>query len=131
VILETTVPPRTTLDTVLPILKQSGLKEGEFGLAFCPERTSSGRAIRDITGAYQKIVGGMDAQSTAAAAAMYSVINQKGVISLSSTTAAEAVKLFEGVYRDVNIALSNQLALVCTGAGHLRRRGLPGGERAL
>jgi UDP-N-acetyl-D-mannosaminuronic acid dehydrogenase len=42
VILETTVPPRTTKDVVLPVLKQSGLKEGEFGLAFCPERTSSG-----------------------------------------------------------------------------------------
>jgi len=60
VILETTVPPRTTKDVVLPILKQSGLREEEFGLAFCPERTASGRAIRDITGVYMKVVGGID-----------------------------------------------------------------------
>jgi nucleotide sugar dehydrogenase len=117
VVLETTVPPRTTKDVILPILKQSGLKEGEFGLAFCPERTSSGRAIRDITGAYMKIVGGIDRESTDAAGAIYSVINKKGVITVSDTTTAEVVKLFEGVYRDVNIALSNELALVCREMG--------------
>ena len=117
VILETTVPPRTTKDVVLPILKQSGLKEGEFGLAFCPERTSSGRAIRDITGAYMKVVGGIDKESTETAEAIYSVINKKGVITVSDTTTAEAVKLFEGIYRDVNIALSNELALVCREMG--------------
>lgn len=117
VILETTVPPRTTEDVVLPILKQSGLKQGEFGLAFCPERTSSGRAIRDITGAYMKIVGGIDKESTDAAGAIYSVINKKGVITVSDTSTAEVVKLFEGVYRDVNIALSNELALLCREIG--------------
>ena len=117
VILETTVPPRTTKNVLLPILKQSGLKEGEFGLAFCPERTSSGRAIRDITGAYMKVVGGIDKGSTEAAEAIYSVINNKGVITVSDTTTAEVVKLFEGVYRDVNIALSNELALVCREIG--------------
>lgn len=117
VILETTVPPRTTKDVVLPILKKSGLKEGEFGLAFCPERTSSGRAIRDITGAYPKVVGGIDKESTETAEAIYAVVNKKGVITVSDTTAAEAVKLFEGIYRDVNIALSNELALVCRKIG--------------
>jgi UDP-N-acetyl-D-mannosaminuronic acid dehydrogenase len=117
VILETTVPPRTTKDVVLPILKQSGLKEGEFGLAFCPERTSSGKAIRDIIGAYMKVVGGIDKESTETAEAIYSVINKKGVITVSDTTAAEAVKLFEGIYRDVNIALSNELALLCREMG--------------
>jgi UDP-N-acetyl-D-mannosaminuronic acid dehydrogenase len=117
VILETTVPPRTTKDVVLPILKQSGLKKGEFGLAFCPERTSSGRAIRDITGAYVKVVGGIDKKSTQTAAAIYSVINKKGVIAVSDTTAAEVVKLLEGVYRDVNIALSNELSLLCRELG--------------
>lgn len=117
VILETTVPPRTTKDVLLPILEQSGLKEGEFGLAFCPERTSSGRAIRDITGAYMRIVGGIDNESTETAAAIYSVINKKGVIAVSDTTTAEVVKLFEGIYRDVNVALSNQLALLCREMG--------------
>jgi UDP-N-acetyl-D-mannosaminuronic acid dehydrogenase len=117
VILETTVPPRTTKDVVLPILKQSGLRKGEFGLAFCPERTSSGRAIRDMTGAYMKVVGGIDKKSTETAAAIYSVINKKGVIAVSDTCTAEVVKLFEGVYRDVNIALSNELALLCRDMG--------------
>jgi len=117
VILETTVPPRTTKDIVLPILKQSGLKEGEFGLAFCPERTSSGRAIRDITGAYAKVVGGIDRESTEVAKAIYSIINKRGVITVSDTTTAEVVKLFEGIYRDVNIALSNELALICREIG--------------
>lgn len=125
VILETTVPPRTTKDVVLPILKQSGLKEGEFGLAFCPERTSSGRAIRDITGAYMKVVGGIDKESTEIAEAIYSGINKKGVITVSDTTTAEAVKLFEGVYRDVNIALSNELALVCREIGVSFKEVLP------
>jgi UDP-N-acetyl-D-mannosaminuronic acid dehydrogenase len=117
VILETTIPLGTTKNVLLPILEQSGLKEGEFGLAFCPERTSSGRAIRDITGAYMKVVGGIDMESTQTAEAIYSVINKKGVITVSDTTAAEAVKLFEGIYRDVNIALSNELALVCREMG--------------
>lgn len=113
VILETTVPPRTTKDVVWLILKQSGLKEGEFGLAFCPERTSSGRAIRDITGAYPKVVGGIDEPSTETAEAIYSVINKKGVRTASDTTTAEAVKLFESIYRDINIAYSNEMSLIC------------------
>jgi nucleotide sugar dehydrogenase len=117
VIIETTLPPRTTKDVLLPILKQPGLKEGEFGLAFCPERTSSGRAMKDITGAYPKVVGGIDKESAEAAETIYSIINKKGVIKVSNTTTAEAVKLFEGIYRDVNIALSNELALVCQEIG--------------
>jgi len=113
VILETTVPPRTTRDILQPILKQSGLREGDFGLAFCPERTASGRAIRDITGSYRKVVGGIDKQSTRTAEAIYSVINKKGVLAVSDSTTAETVKVFEGIYRDVNIALANELAMVC------------------
>ena len=117
VILETTVPPRTTRDMLLPLLAQSGLKQGDFGLAFCPERTMSGRAIADITGSYMKVVGGIDQESTDTAEAIYSVINEKGVIPVSDTTAAEMVKVLEGVYRNVNIALANELALVCQDLG--------------
>lgn len=117
VITESTLPPRTTRDVILPILLESGLKQGDFGLAHCPERTSSGRAIRDITGAYPKIVGGIDEKSTETAAGIYSRINLNGVIKVSDSTTAEAVKVFEGLYRDVNIALSNQLAVVCREIG--------------
>ncbi|MEM2934444.1 MAG: nucleotide sugar dehydrogenase [Methanocellales archaeon] len=117
VILESTAPPKTTEEVILPILESSGLKLGDFGLAHAPERTMSGTAIRDITRAYPKIVGGVDKASTKAAAYLYSAINKRGVIELSSARAAEAVKVFEGIYRDVNIALANELYGVCEELG--------------
>jgi len=111
VIVESTVPPQTCRQAILPILEdKSGLQLGDFGLAFCPERTASGRALTDIRGAYPKIVGGADAASTKAAEIIYDEINSSGVIPTSDIAVAEAVKLFEGLYRDVNIALVNELA---------------------
>jgi len=110
VIVESTVPPRTCLTKLKPILETSGLDVGEFGMAFCPERTSSGRALEDITGAYPKIVGGIDEESTAVATAIYSEITTNDVLQAPDITTAEAVKVFEGLYRDVNIALANELA---------------------
>lgn len=111
VLVECTVPPRTTAERVLPALEDaSGRSRGEFGLAFCPERTSSGSALEDIRGAYPKVVGGVDAESARAATLVYEAINDEGVIAVSDATTAEAVKVFEGLYRDVNIALANELA---------------------
>jgi UDP-N-acetyl-D-mannosaminuronic acid dehydrogenase len=111
VIIECTVPPKTCREVVAPLLEvESDLAAGEFGVAFCPERTSSGRALEDIRGAYPKVVGGVDAPSTAAARTIYEQLNAKGVLTVADATTAEAVKLFEGVYRDVNIALANELA---------------------
>jgi UDP-N-acetyl-D-mannosaminuronic acid dehydrogenase len=111
VIIECTVPPLTTSETALPILeKASTLDVGEFGLAFCPERTASGRALEDIRGAYPKVVGGVDDESTRVAELIYTEINNEGVLSVSDATTAEAVKVFEGLYRDVNIGLANELA---------------------
>jgi len=117
VITESTLPPGATKNVVLPILEKSGLKCGEFGVAHCPERVSSGRIIEDITRAYPKIVGGVDEKSTGTAEAFYNVINKNGVIAVSDATTAEVVKVFEGIYRNVNIALANQLALVCEEIG--------------
>ena len=117
VITEATMPPGTT-ESLIPILeKGSGLKIGEFGVAHCPERTMTGTAIRDITGQYPKIVGASDERTLEVVSAIYEVINSKGVIKMSSIKAAEAVKVFEGVYRDVNIALANELALFCEEQG--------------
>ena len=116
VILESTVPPGTTNELLVPALTPDNreLAPGtDFGVAFCPERTSSGRVIKDLTESYPKIVGGIDAASTKAAAAFYREFNEPGVIEMRSTTEAEAVKVFEGVYRDVNIALANELAKAC------------------
>ena len=111
VVVESTVPPGTCRDVVVPLLEvESDLSVGEFGVAFCPERTSSGRAIRDIRSAYPKVVGGVDAESTRTAALIYGELTSNDVIPVADATTAEAVKLFEGVYRDVNIALANELA---------------------
>jgi UDP-N-acetyl-D-mannosaminuronic acid dehydrogenase len=110
VVVESTVPPRTCADRLGPRLSETSGLEDDFGVAFCPERTASGRALQDIRGAYPKIVGGVDPDSGRAAASLYREINETGVHRVADATTAEAVKVFEGVYRDVNIALANELA---------------------
>ena len=111
VVVECTVPPGTTEGLVRETLEaESGLEVGEFGLAFCPERTASGRALEDIRAAYPKVVGGVDETSRRVAELLYEEINSAGVIPVSDARTAEAVKVFEGLYRDVNIALANELA---------------------
>ncbi len=112
VIVESTVPPRTTADRVVPMLAEaSGLDPSEFGAAACPERTVSGQALADIRGTHPKVVGGVDSESTRAAALVYGEITSNEVVACQDAATAAAVKVFEGVYRDVNIALANQLAL--------------------
>ncbi|MFC7139043.1 nucleotide sugar dehydrogenase [Halosimplex aquaticum] len=111
VVVESTVPPRTCRDRVRPWLEaESGLELGEFGLAFCPERTMSGRALQDIRGSHPKVVGGADAESERVAELIYGEITDAEVIPVADCTTAECVKVFEGLYRDVNIALANELA---------------------
>lgn len=118
VITECTMPPGATERIGAVIQKASGLKPGaDFGLAHCPERTSSGTALRDIRGQYPKIVGASDAKTLEKVAAMYAKINPKGVIRMPSIMAAECVKVFEGIYRDVNIGLANELSHYCEGIG--------------
>ncbi|APW99283.1 nucleotide sugar dehydrogenase [Halobiforma lacisalsi AJ5] len=110
VIAESTLPPGTCRDVLEPHLaSESGLDPDEFGLAFCPERTSSGTALRDIRGEYPKVVGGIDAESTRAASLLYDEITDNEIHPVSDATTAEAVKVSEGIYRDVNIALANEL----------------------
>ncbi len=113
-----TVPPSTT-ENLLPILeKVSGLKnEIDFGLIYSPERISEGTAIKDIEENYPAIVAGIGPKSLAVGDALYSLISKKGVIKMSGIRAAETEKLFEGVYRDVNIALANELGKICERLG--------------
>ncbi len=113
VVAESTLPPGTCEETIAPALaEQSGLEPGQFGVAFCPERTASGTALRDIRGQYPKVVGGVDEASAQAAGLVYDELTTNEVHIVSDATTAETVKVFEGVYRDVNIALANELATV-------------------
>jgi UDP-N-acetyl-D-glucosamine dehydrogenase len=112
VVLESTTYPGTTEELILPILEKSGLKVGEtFFLAFSPERVDPGNA-RFTTRNTPKIIGGVTAACTAVASALYSRAVDT-VIPVSSTRAAEMVKLLENTFRSVNIGLVNEVALMC------------------
>jgi len=110
VLLETTVPVGTARGRFLPLLEADGRRCGvDFFFAFSPERVQSGRIARDLA-AYPRIVGGIDAASAERAAAFYAENFGVPVTLLASAEAAEFCKLAESVYRDVNIALANELA---------------------
>lgn len=117
--IECSVPPGFTETKGQAILEEeSGLEAEEgFGLCASPERIYVGRALEDIRRRYPKVVGGVGERSTEALAALYEAVAERGVVRMSSATAAEASKLFEGVYRDANIALANELAKLCQGIG--------------
>jgi len=119
VIVECTVPPLTTELLIKRVLEEkSGLRaEEDFALAYSPERIYEGRALRDIEENYPKVVGGVGPRSTEVVAALYECVARKGVIRLKRAREAEASKVFEGIYRDVNIALANELAKFCDSAG--------------
>ena len=111
VIYETTVPVGTTRIHLTPRLEeQSGLKAGtDFFVAFSPERLYSGRIFEDLR-RYPKIVGGLDAASTERAVRFYQRVLTAEVRAVENLETAEFAKLAETTYRDVNIALANQLA---------------------
>jgi nucleotide sugar dehydrogenase len=117
--LNPSVPPGTSEDIVLPILeKESGLKvESDFYMVYNPERIYEGRAIEDIELRYPAVVAGAGAKSLEIGTKLYSLIAKKGVIKIRNMRTAEAEKLLEGVYRDVNIALANEMAKFCEKAG--------------
>lgn len=81
----------------------------EFQVAFSPERVSSGRVLRDLA-TYPKVIGGIDAHSTARAAEFYRAMLDADVMEVRDAETAEFSKLAETTYRDVNIALANEFA---------------------
>jgi UDP-N-acetyl-D-glucosamine dehydrogenase len=113
VVLESTTWPGTTREVLRPILEEgSGLKAGEdFHLAMSPERVDPGREDW-TTKTTPKVVGGIDAASTKAAAEVYRAALDS-VHEVSTPEAAELTKLLENIYRGVNIALVNELAQLC------------------
>lgn len=112
IVLESTTYPGTTEELILPILEKSGLKAGEdFYLAFSPERVDPGNEKFNINNT-PKIVGGVTPNCTEMAFQLYSCI-VNSVHKASSTKVAEMEKLYENIFRAVNIALVNELALLC------------------
>ena len=112
VIICPSLPPGTTQTIVKDILeKNSKLKvEKDFFLVYNPERIFEGRALQDIEENYPAIISGFGKKSLQFADQLLKIISKKGTIKMDSIANAEAEKLFEGVYRDVNIALANELA---------------------
>jgi UDP-N-acetyl-D-mannosaminuronic acid dehydrogenase len=111
-IFDTTLPVGTTRRLFAPRLEAGGKKLGvDFHVAFSPERLLMGRVIEDLT-KYPKVVGGVDAEGGARAAAFYREVFGGEVMELASAEAAELSKLAEGAYRDLNIALANELAMI-------------------
>lgn len=111
VILESTTYPGTTEEIVLPILESSGLKViDDFGLAYSPERIDPGNKYFNVEST-PKIVGGINEEATEIAALLYgSVISN--IVRVKDAKTAEAVKIVENIFRNVNIALVNELALI-------------------
>ncbi len=116
VVLESTTYPGTTKGVMLPILERSGLKASQdFYLAYSPERVDPGNKKYSIRNT-PKIVGGIDEASGRLACLLYRQIADV-VIPVSGTEAAEMTKVFENVFRSVNIALVNELAQLCEKMG--------------
>ncbi|MFL7870844.1 MAG: nucleotide sugar dehydrogenase [Anaerolineales bacterium] len=109
VVLESTSPPRTTVDLVKPILERSGLKAGsDFHLAYSPERVLPGQILRELI-ENARVIGGVTPESAQAGAELYATF-VKGKIIQTDATTAEMVKLMENTTRDVNIAIANEFA---------------------
>jgi UDP-N-acetyl-D-glucosamine dehydrogenase len=116
IILESTTYPGTTKELVQPMLEQSGLKAGkDFYLAFSPERVDPGNKKYGVKNT-PKVVGGLTPACTELAGLLYgSVIDR--ILKVSSTEAAELVKLLENTFRAVNIGMINEMALMCEKLG--------------
>jgi UDP-N-acetyl-D-glucosamine dehydrogenase len=116
VILESTTYPETTEELLLPFFQRRGARVGEdFFLAFSPERIDPGNPtfkVRDIP----KVVGGVTSECTRLAAMLYGEIVPH-VYQVSSPKVAELAKLYENVFRNINIALANEFALMCRRLG--------------
>jgi len=114
VVLESTTYPGTTEELLLPILEEgSGLKCGiDFYLAFSPERVDPGNLIYQTKNT-PKVVGGVGREATEVIAAMYRHVLEGEVFEASSPKVAEMEKILENTYRNVNIGLINELAILC------------------
>lgn len=114
VILESTTYPGTTEELIMPILeKESGMKcEKDFYLAFSPERVDPGNLIYKTKNT-PKVVGGIGRKSTKTASIFYENVLESTIYEVSSPKVAEAEKILENTYRNINIGLINEMAIIC------------------
>lgn len=116
VVVESTVPPGTCREVVAPILEESGLRVGrDLHLAHCPERILPGDVMYEIVH-NDRIIGGVTPQATRCARELYASFVRGQLLETDDLT-AELCKLMENTYRDVNIALANELAAVAETLG--------------
>ena len=117
VILESTTYPGTTEEVLKPILEESGLKCGEdFFLAFSPERVDPGNKQFNTKNT-PKVVGGCTPECTEVAAALYRNILEGDIHTVSSPAVAEMEKILENTFRNINIGLANEMAILCNRMG--------------
>jgi UDP-N-acetyl-D-glucosamine dehydrogenase len=116
VVLESTTYPGTTRERLAPMLEESGLAAGrDFNLAFSPERIDPGRTDYTLR-TTPKVVGGLTPECERRAVELYATVCDQ-VVPVSTPEAAELTKLLENVFRSVNIALVNELAILCDRMG--------------
>lgn len=117
VILESTTYPGTTQEVIEPLLTEKGLKVGDdIFLAFSPERVDPGNK-QYKTKNTPKVVGGVTKNCTVLAAQLYSSFLEGGVYEVSSPKVAEMEKILENTFRNINIALANEMAVICDRMG--------------
>jgi len=117
VIIESTVPPGTCDNLIIPLLEKSGLRVGEdFGVAYTPERALPNNTLYEMTH-NARVIGGINSESIKMASSLYQRITKGKIILVKDLVTAEIVKLMENTYRDTNIALANELAMVCEALG--------------
>ncbi|MBR6451319.1 MAG: nucleotide sugar dehydrogenase [Lachnospiraceae bacterium] len=114
VVFESTVYPGVTEDICVPIIeKESGLKCGEdWKIGYSPERINPGDSVHTLTN-IQKIVSGMDEETTQEVRKVYEIVVKAGAYPVSNIRTAEAVKVVENSQRDINIAFMNEVAMIC------------------
>lgn len=113
IVLESTTYPGTTEEVIKPILEESGFKCGEdFFLAFSPERVDPGNKIYNTKNT-PKVVGGIGKDSTEVAAALYRNVLQGEIFEVTSPAVAEMEKILENTFRNINIGLANEMAILC------------------
>lgn len=116
VILESTVPPRTTDMLARVLSEESGIAQDSVHVAHCPERVIPGNMLFELKN-NDRIVGARTPEAARRAKEIYETVLQKGVVRVTDDITAEMCKLTENTFRDVNIAFANELSIICDKMG--------------